>query len=115
MALFSSSPFTAGQFYDRTVTIAPYSGPLDLNSNYYSVTVPGRGGEPGREFFARLYHLDWSHQEKLCLYAGNNQGGAKESEQTDSVITGSYQEYAVDGILSEAGQFGIFNSESCGP
>ena len=112
MALFSSSPFTAGQFYDRMVTIVPYSGPLDLNSNYYSVTVPGRGGEPEREFFARLYHLDWSHQEKLCLYAGNNQGGAKESEQTDSVIAGSYQEY---GILSEAGQFGIFNSESCGP
>ena len=108
-------PFTAGQFYDRTVTIVPYSGPLDLNSNYYSVTVPGRGGEPEREFFARLYHLDWSHQEKLCLYAGNNKGGAKESEQTDSVIAGSYQEYAVDGILSEAGQFAIFNSESCGP
>ena len=47
--LFSSSPFTAGQFFDRTVTIAPYSGPLDLNSNYHSVTVPGRGGEPERE------------------------------------------------------------------
>ena len=69
MALFSSSPFTAGQFYDRTVTIVPYSGPLGLNSNYYSVTVPGRGGEPEREFFARLYHLDWSHQEKLCMLA----------------------------------------------
>ena len=112
MALF---PFTAGQFYDRTVIIAPYSGPLDLNSNYYSVTVPGRGGEQEREFFARLYHLDWSHLEKLCLYAGNNQGGVEESEQTDSVIAGSYQGYAVDGILSEAGQFAIFNSESCGP
>ena len=81
------------------------------------MTVPGRGGEPKRDSSLPgcIYHLDWSHQEKLSLYAGNNKGGAKESEQTDSVIAGSYQEYAVDGILSEAGQFGIFNSESCGP
>ena len=57
------------------------------------MTVPGRGGEPEREFLARLYHLDWSHQEKLCLYAGNNQGGVERMGETDSVIALSEEGY----------------------
>ena len=108
----SNSFLTSGQFYDRVVSIEPYSGLLDLNSYYYySVTVPGRDGAPDRTFFARLYHFDWSHEERLCLYAGNNQGGAKESEQTDPVISGLYQDYAVDGVFGY--KFGLFNQAAC--
>ena len=85
---------TAGQFYHRDMYIEPYSGDLDLNPEfYYSVRVPGRGEETERErererereFFARLYHQDWSLQERQCLYAGKNQGGDKESGQSDPV------------------------------
>ena len=76
------------------------------------MTVPGRDGAPDRKFFARLYHFDWSHEERQCLYAGNNQVGAKESEQTDPVISGSYQDYAVDGVFGY--KFGLFNQAACG-
>ena len=77
--------------------------------------MPGRGpDEPEREFFARLYYLDWSQQERLCLYAGNSQGGPKQNGQSDSVIAGWYGDYAVNGTFSEAGyKFGLFSSEDC--
>ena len=60
-------------------------------------------------FYGRLYHLDWTARENQCLYVGNSQAGAEEGE-SDSVIAGSYHDYAVSSIFSEDGyQFGFFN------
>ena len=89
-----------------------YSGSLpqgyDSTDPLYIVTVKPALGPP-RSFLGDQYSLTWDNTKKTCYYSGNAQGGSTGvASPDDSVIEGTYTDYATSDIFSPQFRYNQF-------
>lgn len=67
-----------------------------------------------RQVPAMRYHLRWDHEEMICYYAGNKQGGPELShDPNESVIEGVYSEYKTASLFATEFVFSEFDESQC--
>jgi hypothetical protein len=60
--------------------------------------------------------MTWSFEDAPCLYVGNRQAGPihQVKDPNDAIIEGSYLQYVVPDLFSEAGfEYSLFDEENC--
>ena len=108
-----------GQFWNVPVSIEPFLG-MDRNNKSapgrYVVNMTSSLTGESRSYTGWLYDMTWSFEEAPCLYVGNRQAGPiyQVKDPNDAIIEGSYLQYVVPDLFSEAGfEYSLFGEENC--